>query len=70
MDSASLNSAIAAVRGVRVYDETVNYHAAKDTNPTHLWELNVDQDGRKTFAIKDGNGHAVVRGTLDSTGNL
>lgn len=70
MDSASLNSAIAAVRGVRVYDETVNYHAAKDTNPTHLWELNVDQDGRKTFAVKDGNGHAVVRGTLDSTGNL
>ena len=52
------------------YDGDSNYHAAKDANPTHLWELNTDQDGRRAFTVKDGAGHIIVSGSLGSTGNL
>ena len=52
------------------YDGDSNYHAAKDTNPTHLWELNTDQDGRRAFTVKDDAGHIIVSGSLGSTGNL
>lgn len=52
------------------YDGDSNYHAAKDANPTHLWELNTDQDGRRAFTVKDGEGRIIVSGSLGSTGNL
>ena len=55
---------------VIAYDGDSNYHAAKDANPTHLWELNTDQDGRRAFTVKDGAGHIIVSGSLGSTGNL
>nr|WP_297342262.1 RHS repeat-associated core domain-containing protein [uncultured Fibrobacter sp.] len=70
LDSASLNSAVAAVRHGRAYDGDTNYRAARDATPTHLWELNTDQDGRRAFTVKDGAGHIIVSGSLGSTGNL
>ena len=83
LDSASLDSAVSAVSGWRAYGSTfyhdwkrdrvgnaVNYHAAKDDDPTHLWELNVDRDGRKAFTVKDGEGHVIVSGSLDANGRL
>lgn len=70
LDSVSLNSAVSAVYNGRAYDGDSNYHAAKDAIPTHLWELNADQDGRRSFTVKDGESHIVVSGSLDSTGNL
>ena len=70
LDSASLNSAVAAVRHGRAYDGDTNYRAARDATPTHLWELNTDQDGRRAFTVKDGEGHIIVSGSLGSTGNL
>ena len=69
-DSVSLNSAVSAVYNGRAYDGDSNYHAAKDANPTHLWELNADQDGRRSFTVKNGEGQIIVSGSLDSTGNL
>ena len=70
LDSASLNSAVAAVYNGRAYDGDSNYHAIKDANPTHLWELNTDQDGRRAFTVKDGEGRVIVSGSLDGTGKL
>ena len=70
LDSASLNSAVAAVRHGRAYDGDTNYRAARDATPTHLWELNTDQDGRRAFTVKDGEGRVIVSGSLDSTGKL
>ena len=83
LDSVSLNSVVAAKSGWRTYGSTfyhdwkrdrvgdaVNYHAAKDDDPTHLWELNVDRDGRKAFTVKDGEGHVIVSGSLDANGGL
>ena len=70
LDSVSLNSAVSAVYNGRAYDGDSNYHAAKNAIPTHLWELNADQDGRRSFTVKDGESHIVVSGSLDSTGNL
>ena len=70
LDSVSLNSAVSAVYNGRAYDGDSNYHAAKDANPTHLWELNTDQDGCRAFTVKDGEGHIIVNGSLGSTGNL
>ena len=70
LDSASLNSAVAALRHGRAYDGDTNYRAAGDANPTHLWELNIDQDGRRAFTVKDGEGRVIVSGSLDSTGKL
>ncbi|MCQ2103455.1 MAG: DUF4329 domain-containing protein [Fibrobacter sp.] len=70
LDSASLNSAVAAVVNGRAYDGVRNHHAMRDANPTHLWEMNVDQDGRRAFAVKDGEGRVIASGSLDSTGKL
>src|SRR5574344_2816999 len=70
LDSADLSSAVSAVRGARAYDGGAAYHAAKDGDPTHLWELSVDQDGRMAFTVKDGEGRVIVSGALDSSGNL
>lgn len=70
LDSASLDSAVAAVPNIRIYDGDTNYHASADGEPTHLWELEVDRDGRRAFTVKDGEGRIVVSGSLDSTGNL
>src|SRR5574344_1888043 len=70
LDSADLSSAVSAVRGARAYDGGAAYHAAKDGDPTHLWELSVDQDGRRAFTVKDGEGRVIVSGALDSSGNL
>lgn len=70
LDSASLNSAVAALRHGRVYDGDTNYRAARDANPTHLWELNIDQDGRRAFTVKDGESRIIVSGSLDGTGKL
>ena len=69
----SLNTAVAAVPGQRgyyngfsglVYDVR-NYHAAKDANPTHLWELVVDQNGHAAFTVKDGENRVIVSGAID-----
>ena len=82
LDSASLNSAVASDANTRFYDNmydglrnsgnsfVVNYHAKKDANPTHLWELNIDQDGRKAFTVKDGEGRVIVSGSLNEDGTL
>src|SRR5574344_1247419 len=70
LDSADLSSAVSAVRGARAYDGGAAYHAAKDGDPTHLWELSVDQDGRRAFTVKDGEGRVIVSGALDGSGNL
>ncbi|MBR2307647.1 MAG: hypothetical protein IKA48_10695, partial [Fibrobacter sp.] len=70
LDSASLESAVSAVRHGRAYDGDTNYRAARDATPTHLWELNIDQDGRRAFTVKDGEGRIIVSGSLDSTGKL
>jgi RHS repeat-associated protein len=70
LDSASLDSAVSAVRHGRAYDGDTNYRAARDATPTHLWELNIDQDGRRAFTVKDGEGRVIVSGSLDSTGKL
>src|SRR5574344_1704688 len=70
LDSADLSSAVSAVRGARAYDGGAAYRAAKDGDPTHLWELSVDQDGRMAFTVKDGEGRVIVSGALDSSGNL
>ena len=70
LDSASLDSAVSAVRHGRAYDGDTNYRAARDATPSHLWELNTDQDGRRAFTVKDGEGRVIVSGSLDSTGKL
>jgi len=68
MDSASLASAVNAVRNIRVYDNGVeNFHAVKDENPTHVWELNIDQNDKAAFTVKDGNGNVIVSGALQKT---
>ena len=66
LDSVSLDSVVAAVSENRSYDGLINYHAVRDTNPTHLWELNVDQDGRMAFTVKDGEKRIIVSGALDA----
>src|SRR5574344_55428 len=70
LDSAGLNSAVSAVQGSRAYDGKANCHARKDALPTHLWEMNEDQDGRRAFTVKDGEGRVIVSGALDRSGNL
>lgn len=81
LDSASLNSAVSLDSNERYFEDKYsyrlssssyrkNYHALRDSDPTHLWEMNVDQDGRRTFSVKDGEGHVIVNGVLDSTGKL
>jgi RHS repeat-associated protein len=50
-------------------DVDYNYHAARDDNPTHMWEMNLDQNGNASFIVKDGDGHVIVSGTLEKTGN-
>ena len=76
LDRASLNLAVAAVRGHRAYYKNMsglvydvdNYSALKDANPTHLWEMILDQNGNAAFTVKDGDGHIIVSGSLKSTG--
>src|SRR5574344_573573 len=70
LDSAGLNSAVSAVQGSRAYDGKANCHARKDALPTHLWEMNEDQDGRRAFTVKDGEGRVIASGALDRSGNL
>ena len=70
LDSASLNSAISAMPNGRAYDGNETYQPLLDVDPTHLWELNLDQDGLRAFTVKDGEGHVIVSGSLDSTGTL
>ena len=67
LDYSSLNSAVKAERNWG----NANYHAAKDTNATHLWEMIVDQNHNRAFTVKDAEGHVIVSGALDSaTGNI
>ena len=68
MDFNSLASAVNAVQGTRTYDNAVNFHAAKDSEPTHIWELNLDQNGNAAFTVKDGDGHVIISGALKKTG--
>ena len=76
LDSSSLNSAVSACLDMRRYggsrhaEKDTNYHAAKDSDPTHLWELVIDQDERRAFTVKDGEGRVIVSGSLDKDGNL
>ena len=79
MDFNALASAIKAVRNCRVFadgeckedgssnDGVYNFHAAKDTDPTHMWELNVDPNGNAAFTIKDGEGHVIISGAMKQT---
>jgi RHS repeat-associated protein len=76
MDFYALASAINAVRNCRVFadgkcnddgssdDGVYNFHAAKDTDPTHMWELNIDPNGNAAFTVKDGEGHVVISGAM------
>ena len=68
MDFNSLASAVNAVQGARTYDNAVNFHAAKDSEPTHIWELNLDQNSNAAFTVKDGDGHVIISGALKKTG--
>jgi len=68
MDFNSLASAVNAVQGSRTYDNAVNYHAAKDSEPTHIWELSIDQNDNAAFTVKDGEGHIIISGALKKTG--
>ena len=70
LDSASLGSAVSAECGGRAYDGRENCHARRDADPTHLWELRMDRDGRRSFAVKDGEGRTIVSGALDGSGAL
>ena len=76
LDSSSLNSAVSACLDMRRYggsrhaEKDTNYHAAKDSDPTHLWELVIDRDERRAFTVKDGEGHVIVSGSLDKDGKL
>ncbi len=54
----------------RIYDSKENFSASIDSDPTHLWEMSVDQDGRKSFTVKDGEGRIVIAGALDENGKL
>ena len=73
LDFVELNSAVKAVYNDRTYSDyygnKVNYHAAKDMNPTHFWELFLDQNDNATFTIKDGDGHVIVSGALKKIPN-
>ena len=73
-DLVSLNSAVKAVYNDRTYSDDygnkANYHAAKDTNPTHLWELHLDQNGNAAFTVKDGEGHVIISGGMKKTGEI
>ena len=67
LDYNDLNSAVKAERNWG----KVNYHAAKDTNATHLWEMTIDPNHNRSFTVKDAEGHVIVSGALDSaTGNI
>jgi hypothetical protein len=70
LDSVSLNSVVSAVHHTRLWDGGANYHAASDLNPTHLWELSIDPDGRMAFTVKDGESKVIVSGALNSDGSL
>ena len=76
LDSVSLNSAVAARYNHRRYEggnhgeKDTSYHALIDVAPTHLWELVIDQDERRVFTVKDGEGRILVSGSLDKDGNL
>lgn len=71
-DLASLNSAVKAVYNERTYSDDygnkANYHAAKDTDPTHVWELHLDQNGNAAFTVKDGEGRVIVSGGMKKIG--
>ena len=71
-DLTSLNSAVKAVYNERTYGDDygnkANYHAAKDTDPTHVWELHLDQNGNAAFTVKDGEGRVIVSGGMKKTG--
>ena len=71
-DLVSLNSAVKAVYNDRTYSDDygnrANYHAAKDTDPTHVWELHLDQNGNAAFTVKDGEGHVIISGGMKKTG--
>ncbi|MCF0216378.1 MAG: hypothetical protein HUK21_07890, partial [Fibrobacteraceae bacterium] len=75
-DSASLNNSLRAIKEAkRFYDATATkvtefYHPKATSNPTHLWEMNVDPDGRKAFTVKDGEGRIVISGSLNDDGSL
>ena len=76
MDFNSLASAVNAVRNCRVFEEkdcrsdgksddgVYNFHAAKDVNPTHTWELIIDPNGNAAFTVKDGEGHTIISGAM------
>ena len=81
MDYGSLASVVNAKRHCRTYaekecnedsdqndDNDYNYHAARDDNPTHIWEMNLDQNGHASFIVKDGDGNVIVSGALEETG--
>ena len=79
MNFNALASVVNAVRNCRVFadgeckpdgssdDGVYNFHAAKDTDPTHMWELNVDPNGNAAFTIKDGEGHVIISGAMKQT---
>jgi RHS repeat-associated protein len=79
MDFNSLASAVNAVRNCRVFEEkdcridgksddgVYNFHAAKDVNPTHTWELIIDPNGNAAFTVKDGEGHTIISGAMKKT---
>ncbi|WP_176421980.1 RHS repeat domain-containing protein [Fibrobacter sp. UWH1] len=60
----SLATAVNAVRNRRVYDGKINYHALAHENPSHMWELTIDQNDNAAFIIKDGEGNIVVSGSM------
>lgn len=82
MDFNSLASAVNAVRNCRVFEEkeckgdgksddgVYNFHAAKDMNPTHTWELNVDPNGNAAFTVKDGEGNIIISGAMKKTQSI
>lgn len=78
-DFTSLASAVNAVRNCRVYTENecldnaksddgdYNFHAAKDKDPTHMWEMTIEQNGIAAFTVKDGEGRTIVSGSMKKT---
>lgn len=62
----SVSKAVTAVQDTRKYQSIIsdNYHAKADENPTHLWELTIDPDGRTSFSVKNGEGLVLISGAM------